>query len=482
MHNSSVPTLRRSSRIPVAVPMLVTSLEPGAQFSQVCETLEVSVHGCAMRSPMKLDAGVPLHFHSQEGREATAQVVYCQPIGADRTSWRVAAQFDQPENFWELKTYPKDWARLTSAAEMPAKRPTGNIQTLPPNPATASAKIALDRIKKQLSDDHLKAMLAELVQPLQAEITDLKEKLARGSQKNKFEVSLSQIPPELEQQLELRLRNHLEPQVVQQARQQSEHVLEAAKVAIAQKTTETHADFVERLKQDLHEVEQRAQRISTDVDQSMREHLNRGMGELHQHVIDAGNRLKRLSEDLLRVMEHTLGEEHDSRLREFEQVREAVAAESSRLQEQIGGLDQRMAELDECAKRLESGLDKRLSQMASDTVRTAREQMESTLEAALHELSTRNAQGLENQIDEASANLKLIQKGIEVSVCESLKSHVSKTLQSFEHSMEELAQQSVEQWRVTLAGGLNSLVSSLGEQFRLQAGSGNVGKHPRAKS
>jgi hypothetical protein len=482
MHNTSVPTLRRSSRVPVAVPMLVTSLEPGAQFSQVCETLEVSAHGCAMRSPMKLEAGVPLHFHSQEGREATAQVVYCQPIGADRNSWRVAAQFDQPENFWELKTYPKDWARLTPAAEMPAKRPSGSIQTIPPNPATASAKIVLDRIKRQLSDEHLKAMLAELVQPLQAEVMDLKDKLARGSQKNKFEVSLSQIPPELEQQLELRLRNHLGPQVLQQAKQHSEHVLEAAKVAIAQKTTETHADFVQRVTQELRAVEQRAQAVSTDVDQTMREHLNRGMGELHQQVVDAGNRLKRLSEDLLRVMEHTLGEEHDSRLREFEQVQEAVASESSRLQEQIGGLDQRMAELDECAKRLESGLDKRLSQMASDTVRSARGQMESALEAALHELSTRNAQELGNQLDEASTNLKLIQRGIESSVAESLKVQVADSLKSFELSMEELAQLSVERWRVALAGGLNSLVSTLGEQFRLQAASGNAGKHSRAKS
>jgi len=482
MHNANVPSLRRSSRVPITVPMLVTSLAPGTNFSEVCETLEVSAHGCAMRSPAKLDAGVPLHFHNQDGRETTAQVVYCQPIGTGQQGWKLGASFDSAQNFWELKSYPKDWTRLTPAAEMPPpKRPSGNIQAIVPNPAAASAKIVLDRIKKQLSDEHLKTMLAELVLPLQAEVTHLKEKLAQGAQKNKFEVSLSQIPPELEQQLELRLRNHLAPQVLEQAKRQSEQVLESAKAAIAQKTTETHAEFLQRVMQELQSVEQRAQGVSSDVAQSMREHLNRGMGELHQQVVDAGNRLKRLSEDLLRVMEHTLGEEHDARLQEFEQVRTAVASESSRLQEQISDLDRRMGELDESARRLESGLDKRLSQMASDTVRTARGQMESALEAALNELSTRNAQELTNQLDEASANLKLIQKGIEVSVCESLKSHVAETLQSFEHSMEELAQQSVERWRVTLAGGLNSVISTLGEQFRLQTPE-SAGKHSRAKS
>jgi hypothetical protein len=99
MHNSRISTLRRSSRVPITVPILVTSLDPGSRFSEVCETLVVSAHGCAMRAPMKLEAGVPLHFHSQEGRETTAQVVYCQPIGSDQQSWSLGARFDRPENF-----------------------------------------------------------------------------------------------------------------------------------------------------------------------------------------------------------------------------------------------------------------------------------------------------------------------------------------------------------------------------------------------
>jgi hypothetical protein len=79
---------------------------------------------------------------------------------------------------------------------------------------------------------------------------------------------------------------------------------------------------------------------------------------------------------------------------------------------------------------------------------------------------------------EASATLQTIQKGIEASVSESLRIHVAETLQSFEHRMEELAQQSVERWRLALAGALNSLARTLGEQFRLQAASDtNAGQH-----
>jgi len=44
-------------------------------------------------------------------------------------------------------------------------------------------------------------------------------------------------------------------------------------------------------------------------------------------------------------------------------------------------------------------------------------------------------------------------------------------LQEFERSMEEVARRSVEHWRLKLAGGLNVVLRSLGDQFQLQAGS-----------
>jgi hypothetical protein len=58
---------------------------------------------------------------------------------------------------------------------------------------------------------------------------------------------------------------------------------------------------------------------------------------------------------------------------------------------------------------------------------------------------------------------------MEASVAESLRVQVSETLQSFECSMDDLAQKCVERWRIAFAGGLNSLVRILGEQFVLQA-------------
>jgi len=476
MHNSNVPTSRRSSRVPITVPILVTSLDPGANFSEVCDTLVVSAHGCAMRAPIKLETGAPLHFHSQEGRETTAKVVYCQPIESDRQSWKLGARLDRPDNFWGLQTCPKDWAKLPATVGDTVAPMMRSTDILPPNQATASAKIVLDRIKKQLSDERLKAILAELIHPLEAQVTNLTESLAQ--KRSRFEVSLAQIPPELEQQLELRLKKELEPIILNGAREQYGQLLVAAKEAIDQKTTETHDDFLQRVALNLQEVEQRAQNLSADIAHHLREHLNRGVGEFHEQVIDAGNRLKRLSEDLLQGMEYSLGEIHDTRRRELEQVQATVAAESSRLHEQVTGLDGRVAELNESVRQLESGLDKRLSQMSSDTVRSTRSQLDSALEVVLAELGTRNAQELGNQLDEAKVNLQTIQKRIEASVSELLKMQVVETFRSFERSMEEAAQQSVERWRLALAGALNSFGRNLDEQLRLQAApDSNTGKH-----
>lgn len=484
MHNRNIPTLRRSSRIPIAVPILVTSLEPGAQFSEVCETLVVNAHGCTMRSPIKMEGGVPLHFHSKEGRETTAQVVYCQPVGSNQQGWTLAASFERPGNFWGLKSVPEDWTPSPAPAgkKLASKLPLDDTPAMPQDQAAASVKLALDRIRTQLSDEHLKVVLAELVRPLEAQLTDLNEKFAQGARRNRFEVSLSQIPPELEQQLELRLRKDLAPQVLKEAQEQSEQVLGAAKAAIDQQTTKTYEEFLQRVTRELQAVEQRTGALSEDFAHNLREHLNRGLGEIHQEVANAGNRLKRLSDDLLRLMQHSLAEEHEARRQKLEQVQAAIASESARLQQQIADLDRRMAKLDDSARCLESGLDKRLSQMASDTISTARGRMESALEEALTELSTRNAQELGNQLDQASANLRIVQQEIEASVPESLKIQVGQALQSFGLRMEDLAQQSVERWRLAFAGGLNRLAKTLGEQFVLQATTSDQTAQPGSKN
>jgi len=469
MHKANSPApLRRSSRVPINVPVLVTSLEPGTRFSEVCETMVVSAHGCSLRSPAQLDAGVLLHFHSKEGRETTAKVVYCQPLESDRSGWRLAARLDRPENFWGLTSYPSDWAQLPPPAaptkeKLPPKLVAKAAPPLDPNSVSPSLKAMFDKIQKQVSDEHLRGLITEMVQPLMAETADLREKMSRG--RSKFEVSLSQIPPELQDQMEERLNKNLGPRVLEETRAQANQVLEAAKTAIDKKTAATHDDFLKRVTSELHTVEERARALSADIAEHQRENLNRGMGEFHQHVVDAGSRLKRLSEDLLQVMQHDLGEDHDIRRRELDQAQSSMMAEKARIDKEVGFLDGRIAKLDESASNLESGLDKRLGQMASNTLAEVRRQLEAAVDEILLELETRSSRDLAVRVESACSQLKTIQSDIETSTLRSLTAQVDQTLRIFAQSVQELQRESVERLRTTLAGGLNSMVKSLGEQF-----------------
>jgi hypothetical protein len=451
MYAQNLPDLRRSSRLPITVPILVTSLEPDSGFSEVCETLVVSAHGCAMRSSTKLDAGVPVQFQSKDGRWTMAHIVDCQPLDSDQEGWKLAAKLDQPDNFWGLETWPDDWSQVSKVAARAEQLPRG---------------------KRMPEYARFRAVVAEFVEPLQAEIKELREKLAHASERrSQFDISLSHIPPEVEEKLLLRLREDLGAQVLRQTRQQSEQVLETAKEAIGKKITEAHNEFRLEVGHDLQAVEQRAQGLSSEITDAVQKHLVSGAERFQQQVLAAGIRLERRGEEFLRGLQQRLSEEHDICRQEMQKVQAAVASESSRLQAQNADLATRMAKLDESARQLESDLENRLVQMSSDIISGARTQLERALDVVLKELGTRNSEELGRQLDDACGQLKNVQKGIEGSISQLLKTQVAGTLLSFGQTMEELAQDSVGRWRHALAKDLSSLANTLGGQFRLDGAS-----------
>jgi hypothetical protein len=475
MHNGSVPTaLRRSSRVPTALPILVTSLA-GTYFSEVCKTLVVNAHGCAVLSPVKFDPGIPLRFKNNDGRETTAHVVSCQPAGADKRSWRLGAKLERPENFWGLSDCPPDWAAPAgplSAKLQQISSPTTLVSPKTPNQMSLPPEAILDLVARRL-EAPMRRMIAESLSPLQAQITVLKDTVARReANPSRFEVSLSQIPPELEQQLELRVKKDLGPKVLEESRQQYAQMLESAKTAIDQRTTDGYEDFLRRAGEELKIVEQRAQEISARISANTQEELRRGLEDFHRQLLDGGNSLKRLSEELQEFMQHNLNEEHNARRQELEQVRASVAAESARLRTDVESLDSRIANLDESARSLESGLDKRLGEMSGNTVKDTRSQLESMANEALGQLAAHSGKLLSDQLDEASGKMTIVQKGIVASVSESLSNQATNALQAFERSMEGMAKLSVERCRLKLAANLSALAKSLGEQFQLEDGAG----------
>jgi hypothetical protein len=470
MPASNGHTVRRSSRVPINVPIRVTSMEPNAQFSEICETLVVSAHGCALRLPLKLDTGSALRLHSRGGRQATAYVVFCQPMGPDGQGFRLGAQLDRPENFWGLESCPDDWSVVempAPAAQHPPHELSAKSAVLnqPQTPSRASQDV-LDKVREQLSEDRLRGILAKLVQPLQADVTELREKLAANAKRNRFEVSLGYIPPELEEKLWERLRHELGTRVLEQTRQQSAEMLGSAKTAMEEKTGAALTEFRHRLAGELHAVEQRAQVLSKELTTTTQQQVHAGMEKLQRQALEKEEHLDAASEKLLSSLQEQLAESHKVHRREVDQIQVDAAAKAFQLQSEVSDLGRRMAALNESVRRLESDLDAHLERIAAEIVSGAEGQIDGAVALALKNLQARGSNEVETRLSEMCGHLRTIQNRIEDSFSASVAGRGEEAVQSVAQQFEELAQRSTEKWRLALAKDLNSVANTLGQQLR----------------
>lgn len=465
MSPSNGQELRRSSRVPANVPVRVTSLEPGTQFSEICETLVVNAHGCALRFPKKLDAGSVLRLHNRGGRQATAYVVVCQPMGPDGKSWLLGASLDRPENFWGLESYPEDWQVLENGQSI-SKLSNAAMVVGKPQASSKASQAFLDKIEEQLSEERLRGILAKLVRPLQAEVDGLQEKLSRSSRQNRFEVSLGNIPPELEEKLWERLRQDVGARVEQHTRAQAGEMLSTAQSAVEKKIGEALSEFRNRLSGELHTVQRHAQALTKELTATAQQQVHAGVEKLQQQALDAGAELNAQSEKILDTLQGQLVETHNAHSAHVERIQAESTAMTAQLQSGVSDLNRRIATLNESVRHLESDLDEHLERLGAQIVAEAKGQLEHAAASALKDLQKRGAGEVEARVDEACGHLRTVQNRIENSFSGSLQAQGEEAAKSVAQQFELLAQQSVEKWRQALANDLNSVARTLGQQLR----------------
>lgn len=466
MQVAKAQDLRRSSRVPIHVPVHVTSLDPNAHFSELCETLVVNAHGCALRLPIPLDTGSELKLHTREGRNATAHVVFCQPMGSD--GWRLGARLDQPENFWGLKSYPDDWRviEMPSAAKDSSARLAKSTAPQKSQSSPKPAQAILDKVEEQLSEDRLRGILAKLVRPLETELTELQEKIARNSRQNRFEVSLGHIPPELQEQVWQRLRQELGPRVLEHAKEQTAEILTTAKTTTEQRVSAALTEFRNRLSGELHTIEQRAQALSKDLTSTALQRAQAGIEKIEQQTLDARAQLTAQSEQLLSSLEGRLIETHNAHRREVDQIQATASAKAAQLQSDVADLGRRIVSMNESVRRLESELDAHLERLAGEIVADARTQLEAAVASAVKDFQTRGSNEVDTRIDEVCSHLRSIQNRIEHSFSGSLEAQGNEAAQAVNQRFEELASQASNRWKTTLAKNLKSIANSLGTQLK----------------
>lgn len=102
--------IRRSTRLPLEVPVRVTSLDPGVPFIEQCNTNLVNAHGCGVIVSRAIPQGLRVRVEIVSStRSVAARVAEVVPLGGDPETWLVGLELDVPGNFWGIQYAPSDW-------------------------------------------------------------------------------------------------------------------------------------------------------------------------------------------------------------------------------------------------------------------------------------------------------------------------------------------------------------------------------------
>ena len=149
--------IRRSTRLPLEVPVQVTSLSADFPFSEQCNTTLVNAHGCGLISPRAIERGIHVRIEIVTAkRHTTALVSEVVPLGGDPETWLVGLELEIPGNFWGIEYAPSDW-KIEETLE-PAQPRTD------PEPA----KLAITGRRWRLTDISAGACYLESVSPFPA--------------------------------------------------------------------------------------------------------------------------------------------------------------------------------------------------------------------------------------------------------------------------------------------------------------------------
>ena len=100
---------RRSTRLSLEIPVVITSLDPACNFRKECKTIIVDGHGCGVIVPQLLKNQTPVMVELvSNGASKTGRVVLAIPL-LENFSWLLGVEFDRPGNFWQVEHPPPNW-------------------------------------------------------------------------------------------------------------------------------------------------------------------------------------------------------------------------------------------------------------------------------------------------------------------------------------------------------------------------------------
>lgn len=103
-------TTRRSTRLRVEIPVVVTSMDRRHPFSAECIALVVSPQGCGFRAAQALPLETPVLLNDLPcGGSASGRVASCLPLGNDGKEFLIGVALYNHGNVWGIADPPEDW-------------------------------------------------------------------------------------------------------------------------------------------------------------------------------------------------------------------------------------------------------------------------------------------------------------------------------------------------------------------------------------
>lgn len=155
--------IRRSTRLPLEIPLRVTSLDPKSKFGENCNTVTVSAHGCGLVSPRALPTGTRVTLELvAEKQSTTARVLEVVPLDEQNTSWLLGMEMECPGNFWGIKYAPADWSEVEEENAASVTAPANvAAKPAPAGKTAAAATAAAPSATKKIPDSIMRRLLTE---------------------------------------------------------------------------------------------------------------------------------------------------------------------------------------------------------------------------------------------------------------------------------------------------------------------------------
>ena len=123
--------IRRSTRLRVEIPVVVTSMDRRHPFSASCVALIVSPQGCGFRASQASPLETPVLLSDLPGGgSASARVANCLPLGTDGKYFLIGVSLYNHGNVWGIADPPADWncpsSATASSAGVPAMTKSKN--------------------------------------------------------------------------------------------------------------------------------------------------------------------------------------------------------------------------------------------------------------------------------------------------------------------------------------------------------------------